>query len=134
MTVSAEDELPPFVRHTGLPNWNRIAAVNDEFVPIHMDDRAGRDAGYPGAFGMGTMQWSYLHNVVRDWIGPAGRIISVACQFRQANTQDQTVVARGRVQTVDVRDGETLVDLEIWTESEDGERLAIGTATVALAP
>jgi hypothetical protein len=38
------DELPPFVRTTGFDNWNRYAAVNDEFVPIHMDDDAGRAA------------------------------------------------------------------------------------------
>ena len=36
------EEIPAFVRQTGFDNWNRYAAVNDEFVPIHMDDEAGQ--------------------------------------------------------------------------------------------
>ena len=41
-------EIPEFQRATGLHNWNRYAAVNSEFVDIHMDDEAGQAAGYPG--------------------------------------------------------------------------------------
>ena len=74
-----DHEIPPFERIVGLHNWNRYAAVNDEFVDIHMDDDAGRDAGYPGAFGMGNLQWSYLHNLIRAWVGDDGRIVRMAC-------------------------------------------------------
>ena len=74
-TVTVGTELPPFVRTTGFHNWNRYAAVNDEFVPIHMDDEAGRAQGFAGAFGMGNLMWSYLHNLVRDWMGDDGRIV-----------------------------------------------------------
>src|ERR1700733_10906616 len=114
------DELPPFTRTTGFHNWNRYAAVNDEFVDIHMDDEAGRAAGYPTAFGMGNLQWTYLHSLLRDWIGDEGRIVSLACQFRAANTKGMVVTAHGRV--TGVRDGgnETLVDLEIWTDNDSG--------------
>jgi acyl dehydratase len=125
-------ELPPFVRATGFANWNRYAAVNDEFVPIHMDDEAGRAAGYPTAFGMGNLQWSYLHNLVRDWLGDDGEIVSLKCQFRAANTKGQTVTARGTVTAIREEDGRKLADLEIWTEDQDGKRLAPGTATVSL--
>ena len=37
-------EMPAWSRKTGFMNWNRYAAVNDEFVPFHMDDEAGRSA------------------------------------------------------------------------------------------
>ena len=73
--VAVGDQLPPFTRQTGLANWNRYAAVNDEFVPIHMDDEAGQAAGYPTAFGMGNLQWSYLYNVIRNWMGEDGRLL-----------------------------------------------------------
>jgi hypothetical protein len=125
-------ELPPFSRITGPANWNRFAAVNDEFVAIHMDDEAGRKAGATGAFGMGNLQWAYLHNMLRDWAGDAGRIASASCQFRGLNLKDQTLSARGRVCGGRTGDGDTLVDLELWTEVEGGPRLATGTATVVL--
>jgi acyl dehydratase len=126
------DELPTFVRETGLANWNRYAAVNDEFVPIHMDDEAGRAAGYPTAFGMGNLQWSYLHNLVRDWLGEDGAIVSIKCQFRAANTKGQIVTAKGVVAAVHTDDGRRFADLEVWTEDQDGKKLAPGTAVVEL--
>ena len=124
-------ELPLFSRNTGPANWNRFAAVNDEFVAIHMDDDAGRKAGATGAFGMGNLQWAYMHNVLRDWAGESGRIVSASCQFRGLNLKDQTLTAHARVTGIRIAE-ETLVDFDLWTEVEGGPRLATGTATVAL--
>jgi acyl dehydratase len=130
--VTVGEQLTPFVRETGFANWNRYAAVNDEFVPIHMDDEAGRAAGYPTAFGMGNLQWSYLHNLVRTWLGEDGRIVSVTCQFRGPNVKGQTVTARGEVTAVeDTPDGRR-VTLKVWTEQQDGNPLAPGEAVVVL--
>jgi acyl dehydratase len=126
------DELSPFARTTGFHNWNRYAAVNDEFVPIHMDDEAGREAGYPTAFGMGNLQWAYLHNLVRDWLGDDGAIVSLKCQFRAPNTKGMTVTARGVVNAVRVDGGHRFADLDIWTEDDEGKKLAPGFATVQL--
>lgn len=129
--IKVGDELPTFERATGFHNWNRYAAVNDEFVPIHMDDEAGRAAGYPTAFGMGNLQWAYLHDLLRQWIGDDGRILRVGCQFRAPNIKGQTVTAHGTVTTVRDEGGQRIVDLDVWTEEQNGAKLAPGTATVA---
>lgn len=126
------DEIPSFSRTTGLEHWNRYAAVNYEFVPFHMDDEAGRAAGYPGAFGMGNLQWAYLHNVLREWLGAEGRIEKLGCQFRAPNLKGQTVTARGRIESVRSEQERTVVELSVWTEDENGEQLAPGSATVSL--
>ncbi|MBO0729672.1 MAG: hypothetical protein J2P57_10470 [Acidimicrobiaceae bacterium] len=128
--IRVGDELPPFSRSPDLHHWNRFAAVNDEFVPIHMDDEAGRAAGYPSAFGMGNLQFAYLHNLLRAWMGDDGRIVELACQFRAANVKGQTVTARGTVTAVRDEIAERQVDLEVWIEDQGGTRLAPGTATV----
>jgi hypothetical protein len=130
--VQPGDTIPPFERTTGFHNWNRYAAVNDEFVDIHMDDGAGQAAGYPGAFGMGNLQWAYLHNMLRDWVGEDGRIVRMACQFRGPNLRNTVVTARGIVTAVHSADGETLIDLDVWTETEASGKVAVGTATVAV--
>ena len=133
-TVTVGTELPVFVRTTGFHNWNRYAAVNDEFVPIHMDDEAGRAQGFPGAFGMGNLMWSYLHNLVRDWMGDDGRIVAMGCSFRAPNLRDMTVEARGTVTAVRDEGGERLVDLELMVvDHDDPEQVLVpATATVAL--
>ena len=130
--LQAGDEIPSFRRTTDFSNWNRYAAVNDEFVPIHMDDEAGRAAGYPTAFGMGNLQWSYLHAMIRDWLGDDGEIVALACQFRAANTKGMTLTARAMVTDVRQEEGQGFVDLEIWVEDQAGNRIAPGTATVSL--
>ncbi|WP_211366667.1 hypothetical protein [Pseudonocardia kunmingensis] len=128
--MAVGDEIAPFTRETGFANWNRYAAVNDEFVPIHMDDEAGRAAGYPTAFGMGHMQWAYLHNALRGFVGDDGAIVALSCQFRGANTKGMTVTAKGVVTTVDEAAGTATLD--VWTEDQDGNKLAPGTAVVRL--
>ena len=130
--LAVGDEIPTLTRETGLANWNRYAAVNDEFVPIHMDDEAGQAAGYPTAFGMGNLQWAYLHNVLRGWIGDDGRILRAACQFRAPNVKGQTVTAHGRIEAIREEGDRQLVDLSVWTVTGDGQQLAPGTATVSL--
>lgn len=132
MEAHVGQEIPLFERMSGFHAWNRFAAVNEEFVPIHMDDEAGRRAGNPGAFGMGNLQVAYLHAVLRQWIGDEGRIHSVACQMRAPNLRGLRTIARGRVTAVRQEGGETLVDLDVWTETEEGNMLAPGTATVGL--
>jgi len=125
-------ELPTLVRQPGLHHWNRYAAANDEFVPIHMDDEAGRAAGYPTAFGMGNLQWAYLHNLLESWLGESGRIVKLSCQFRSPNVKGQTVTAHGRVSSVRYHDGELVVELDVWTDNQDGDSMAPGTATVVI--
>ena len=133
-TPAIGTEVPPFVRNTNFHNWNRYAAVNDEFVPIHMDDEAGRDAGFPSAIGMGNLLWAYLHNMLREWIGEAGRIVAVSCSFRSPNLRGMTVEARGTVTGVRVEDGTTFVDLDVSVVDRDAPDtvLAPGRATVVI--
>ena len=130
LTVGAE--IPVFQRATGLQNWNRYAAVNDEFVDFHMDDEAGRAAGFPTAFGMGNLQWSYLHSLLRSWIGDDGRIVRLSCQFRSPNIRNQVVSAHGKITAIRDEGPETVVDLDVWTENDSGQAMAPGSATVAI--
>jgi acyl dehydratase len=134
LVVREGDELPPFTRRAGFAEWNRFAAVNDEFVPIHMDDEAGRKAGLPSAIGMGLLQVAYLHNMIRDWLSGSGKILSFSCRFGAPSLKGDTVSAHGKVRAVTERDGRLEAELEIWTQNEAGERLAPGTCRVALDP
>ena len=131
-TAQVGDAVTPFVRETGLANWNRFAAVNHEFVPIHMDDEAGRAAGYPSAFGMGDLQWAYVHNLLRGWLGDAGSIRRVAVQFRGPNLKGQTLTVGGVVTAVNETAEGREIELEIRISDQDGKTLAPGSATVVV--
>ena len=105
--------------------------MNDEFVQIHMDEEAGRAAGYTGAFGMGNLReptcttWCALARRRRPH-----RVAALPVPGRQP--RGMTVCARGTVTAMRVEDGVRLVDLDVWTKDQDGNQIAPGKAVVEL--
>ena len=127
------DTLEPFVRTAELGNFNRYAAVNDEFVPFHMDDEDGRKAGNAaGAFGMGNLRYAYLVNALRDWIGDEAEIREIGCQYRAINQKNDTLSVVGKVVGKEVVDGENQVRLETNVMNQNGEATCPGHAVVVL--
>jgi len=127
-------QLPEFVRTTGFAEWNRYAAVNDEFIPIHMDDEAGRAAGNEmGAFGMGNLRLAYLVNMLRQWIGDDGEIRSLSAKYRSMNQKGDELRAVGEVVGKEIVDGIALVHLKVDVIDQNGTSTTPGEATVALA-
>jgi len=133
MSVRIGDELPPFVRTTTPETWNRFAAVNDEFVAVHMDDDAGRRAGNPtGAFGMGNLRLSYAMNLLRGWCGEGGEIASIELRLRELNRKGDVLTAVGTVVAVtDIGDA-LLVEVDLDVRNQHGASTAPGRATVRL--
>jgi acyl dehydratase len=126
--------VTPFVRLAGLAAWNRFAAVNHEFVDIHMDDAAGQAAGYPGAIGMGNLIWSWLHITVQQWVGDHGRLEHIECRFTEPALKGDEITCSGTVTERETdADGTTLLQLDLWAENQAGARLVRGRARVRLA-
>ena len=92
-----------------------------------MNDEAAIGEGFPKAFGMGNLQWSYVHSLLRQFVGADGSIQRVDVQFRSPNLRGQTLTAHGVVSEVD---GE-VITIDLWTQEDDGARLGVGTARVS---
>ena len=131
--VEVGQDIPTWSRKTDLMNWNRYAAVNDEFVYIHMDDEAGRAAlNEPGAFGMGNLRFAYLHNMLRDWAGDEAQVKKLGCQYRSIDQKDDVLTYVGKVIGKRSENGDHLIDLEVDVLNQDGRSTTPGEATVAL--
>ena len=130
--VELGQEVPPFVRQTGIMEWNRFAAANEEFVPFHMEDEPAIASGQRGVFGMGNIRYAYLHDMLMNWAGRDGWIKRVACQYRGYNFKGETLTCTGKVVNKKVEDGLHLVELEIGVTNNEGVNTAPGTATVVL--
>ena len=131
--VALGDALPEWSRKTDCMNWNRYAAVNDEFVYFHMDDEAGRAAlNEQGAFGMGNLRYAYIINALRDWIGDEGEIREVGCQYRAINQKNDVLTVVGAVTEKNVEDGENRVRIEVNVLNQEGETTCPGHAVVVL--
>ena len=95
--VAEGQEIPSFFRKTDLMNWNRWASVNDEYVPMHMDDDAARENGQPAAFGQGPLRFSYLHSLLRQFAGDDGEVVLVRAQMRGINFKHDELTCTGKV-------------------------------------
>ncbi len=130
--VELGQEIPAFERQTNMMHWNRFAAVNDEFIPIHMDDEAGRASGQAGAFGMGNLRWSYLLNALRAWAGDEADIRELSVQFRAINNKNDVLRTHGVVTEKKQENGEHLVVLEVDVLNQNDEKTTPGRAVLAL--
>jgi acyl dehydratase len=130
--IEVGQRIPPFVRTTDLMNWNRFAAVNDEFLFVHMDDDAGKAAGQGAAFGMGNLRWAYVLNALRDWLGDDAEILELNMQFRAINHKNDVLTASGVVTEKSRREGANIVRLTIDVTNQDGAATAPGYAVVSV--
>lgn len=131
--VSVGDKLPAWSRKTDFMSWNRYAAVNDEFIYIHMDDEAGRKAqNDKGAFGMGNLRYAYIVNALAAWIGDEAEIREIGCQFRAINQKNDVLTVVGTVKDKVVQDGEHRVILDIDVVNQNGEPTCPGHAVVVV--
>ena len=61
-----------------------------------------------------------------------GTIRTVSCQFRKPNIKGQTITAHGRISAIRTEGDEVVAELDVWTEDQDGSKLAPGTASVSV--
>jgi acyl dehydratase len=130
--IEIGQEVPAFERETDFMNWNRYAAVNEEFVYVHMDDEAGKAAGQGEAFGMGNLRWAYILNALREWAGDEAEIRDLSLQFRAINHKHDVLRTTGVVTDKKQENGENLIMLDINVVNQKDEKTAPGRAVVVL--
>lgn len=130
--AEVDEVIPVFVRASEFAHWNRYAAVNDEFIDVHMSADAARAAGQPDVFGMGNLRVAYVHNALYDWLAGRGDIASFACQFRALNFLGDELSTRAAITGRRVCDGLTVLDVEIGVTNQHGDETMPGTATLVL--
>lgn len=130
--VKVGDELPPLVKGPIQQiQLTRYAGASGDFNPIHQDDEFARAAGMGGVFAHGMLSMGFVAQAVTDWAG-AGRVRKIGVRFAGLVRLKDTVTCRGRVIGTSQKDGVNLVELDVWAESQKGEKVVTGKATVSL--
>jgi hypothetical protein len=98
----------------------------------HADPDVATADGAPGAFDVGEQRAGWACELVTDWMGDAAEIKKFALQYRMFHLVDDTAWCAGRVFDKSQKDGENLVDIELWVENHRGQKISTGSAQVAL--
>jgi len=106
------------------------ARAGGQWSPRFTDDEGARREGLPGMITPGNMSMGLLASFLEAWAGP-GTLRRLGTTFRGLVLPDRTIRLCAAV--TQKEDASRSVELDVWLESEEVERLVIGTATVALA-
>lgn len=109
----------------------RYAGASGDFNPIHQDDEFARAAGMGGVFAHGMLSMGFVAQALTDWAGP-GTIRRLGVRFTGLVRLKDVVTCRGRVLGKSSKDELNLVDLEVWAENQQGEKVVTGRATLVL--
>jgi acyl dehydratase len=98
-------------------------------VPRFTDDEGARKEGLPGMIAPGNLSLGLLSRLVTDWIGQSGaRLARLGTTYRQPVQPDRTITLNGFV--IDLEPAGKRVEIDVWIENEEAEKLVIGTASI----
>jgi acyl dehydratase len=128
-SVQIGDTLGPQEFYLSKDQVRAYARATGMWVPRFTDDEGARTEGLPGMITPGNMSLAIMSKLVSDWIGSSGaRLIRLGTTYRQPVLPDHTVTLQGFV--THKNESDRTAEMDVWIESEEGDRLVIGTATV----
>lgn len=127
--VREGDELPPRELFLAKDQVRAYARAAGQWGARFTDDEGARAEGLPGMITPGNMSMGLLARLIERWAG-AGALRRLGVTFRGLVLPDRTIRLCGAVTQRD--EGSRTVEVDVWLESDEGERPVIGTATVAL--
>lgn len=128
--VEEGDDLPAEEFHLSKDQVRAYAGACGTTWARFTDDEGARREGLPGMIAPGNMTMGLIASRLERWAGP-GSLLRLGTTFRGLVLPDRTVRICAVVTQKD--DATRSVEVDVWMESDEGERLAIGTATVKLA-
>ncbi len=130
--VSEAQEVTTLTQHCDSQRLVYWAAGSGDFYQIHYDKDFAQRTGLPDRIVHGALKHALLGRMLLEWAGDEGRVKRVACQYRGMDMVEKDVTCKGIVTGKRSRNGDNLVDIEVWTETPEGQKTTPGTATVSL--
>ena len=127
--VEEGDELPIRELFLAKDQVRAYARAGGQWSPRFTDDEGARREGLPGMITPGNMSMGLLASFIEDWAG-VNSLRRLGTTFRGLVLPDRTIRLCGAV--TQKSEAARTVELDVWLESDEGERWVIGTATVAL--
>jgi acyl dehydratase len=127
------DEIPRLVvgpvTIQDLVEW---CGAEEDYLNIHYDEAAAKAAGLPGCIIQGTFKCGMLGRMVTDWLGESGTLRRISVSYRGMDFPGDTITCRGKVTNSYIKDSESRIELELWTENQRGQKTTQGIAVVTV--
>ena len=125
-------DLPALVKEPTTRQLVQYAGASGDFYEIHYDKDFAIGNKLEGPILHGALKSAFLGQLMTDWMGPAGSLKRLQCQYRGMDAPGSPITAKGTVTRKYREDGQCLVDCEIRLEDAEGRNTTPGNATVIL--
>ncbi|MFC1934871.1 MaoC/PaaZ C-terminal domain-containing protein [Chloroflexota bacterium] len=130
--VAVDAEIPLLFKYPTTMQLVKFAGATDDYYQIHYDKDFAQASGLPGVAVHGWLTFSFLGQLITDWIGEQGRVKKLTCSYKDMNFPGEASICKAKVTKKYVEDGECLVECSYWVENERGEKKATGKAVSIL--
>ena len=131
-SVEVGAEIPQLVKHPTTQMLVKWAAASGDFYELHYDKEFAQAQGFPNVLVHGKLKFGLLGQMLIDWIGEEGVLKKLGASYRGTDFPGEDLVCKGTVTNKYIKDGEHIVELEIWAENAKGDKTTPGNAIVAL--
>jgi acyl dehydratase len=130
--ITVGGKITPLVKQPTTPQIAMWAEVSSDYNPIHYDNGLAQSKGLPGVIVPGQLIGCFLGQLVTDWIGEAGRLRKLVCNYRGMNFPSETITCEGKVSKKYIEDREYYIECSLWAENMKSEKTVLGRAVVTL--
>ena len=131
--VEPGDELPSVVKEPTREQLDAFTTVWGTGIGRFTSDEAARAEGFSGVILPGNMTMAFLAQFLKDWAGPDGKLKRLDVDFRRyVQPGDQLTFTGIVTDTETEEEGENRVILDVYVETQRGDRALQGTALVLL--
>ena len=124
------DTLPELRKTPTLQTLVKYSAGSGDFNPLHHDYNFSQARQIGSIIVHGRFKYASLGELVSNWLGHAGRIQKLSCQYRGMDLPNKEFVCKGVVKKKSDEGGKKVVELDIWTENAEGKKTTPGSAVV----
>lgn len=125
-------EIPPLVKQPTTRQLVMWAMTSDDYNPIHYDKDFAHSRGLPGVVVQGQLAYSFVGQLLTDWMEDGGTLRRLACSYKGMNFPGEPLICRGKVTNKYIKGGEYCVECSVWVENKQGDKTVSGRAIVIL--
>jgi acyl dehydratase len=131
-TAAHEARLARLLRHPAFSYRDPVTGGREAIARVHERPDAAAAAGVPAPYDIGAQRTAWFATVLTNWMGDAGRLVTLSIEYRRFNLFGDLQCGGGRVLSKRVEGRRHLVDLEVWLKNQDGQVTTPGQATIEL--
>ena len=126
-------EIPQFVKGPLTKEQiKEYAEAAGDPNPMHYDENFAKMAGYRTVIAHGLMTMAYVSEMLTNWLPSYTQLKRLKTRFTKVVYPGHTLTCKGKVTQKYVKKDGNYVELEVWSENQDGETVVTGSATVVL--